>query len=111
MTKILGRALGILVAYSLPVHAGTIGIDINYCFDPEALNDPMFEFLFKAVEAGVDNFNVQDIYADKMTQRGLRSRFGPRGRYSWQEGPLPQFNRWLGKRYRNYWPHNGAAVA
>ena len=34
MTKILGRALGILVAYSLPVHAGTIGIDFGCEAEP-----------------------------------------------------------------------------
>ena len=69
--------------------AGQISIDINYCFNPEALKDPMFEYLFEQAEAGVNNFNVQDVYADTMVQRGLNSRFGPRGRYSWQEGTLP----------------------
>jgi hypothetical protein len=64
----------------------------------------MFEYLFAAAEAGVDNFNVQDVHADAMVQRGLRSRFGPRGRYSWQEGTLPQLNRWLVRRYRAAWP-------
>jgi hypothetical protein len=65
---------------------------------------PLFEQLFAAAEAGVNNFNVQDVYANTLTQRGLRSRFGPRGRYSWQEGTLPQLNRWLVDRYRRYWP-------
>ena len=41
------------------------------------------------------------------------ARFGPRGRYSWQEGTLPQFNRWLVQRYTKHWPGkpsaNGAA--
>ncbi|HEX7095052.1 MAG TPA: aromatic ring-hydroxylating dioxygenase subunit alpha [Acidimicrobiales bacterium] len=94
------------IAYFIikPQDANTITIDINYCFDPSALEDPMFEFLFEAAESGVDNFNRQDVYADTMVQRGLRSRFGPRGRYSWQEGTLPQFNRWLVKRYRAHWP-------
>ncbi len=32
-------------------------------------------------------------------QRGLRSRFAPRGRYSWQEESHVQFNRWLVQRY------------
>ncbi len=84
--------------------AGQISIDINYCFNPEALKDPMFEYLFEQAEAGVNNFNVQDVYADTMVQKGLNSRFGPRGRYSWQEGTLPQFNRWLVQRYRRHWP-------
>jgi len=94
------------VAYFVirPQDANTITIDIGYCFDPSALGVPLFQQLFAAAEAGVNNFNVQDVYANTMTQRGLRSRFGPRGRYSWQEGTLPQFNRWLVDRYRRHWP-------
>jgi phenylpropionate dioxygenase-like ring-hydroxylating dioxygenase large terminal subunit len=94
------------IAYFIvkPQGANAITIDIQYCFDKSALEDPMFEFLFEAAEAGVDNFNREDVYADMMVQRGLNSRFGPRGRYSWQEGTLPQFNRWLVQRYRAHWP-------
>jgi phenylpropionate dioxygenase-like ring-hydroxylating dioxygenase large terminal subunit len=94
------------IAYFIirPQDAGTITIDIGYCFDREAMKVPLFDQLFAAAQAGVDNFNVQDVWADTMVQRGLRSRFGPRGRYSWQEGTLPQFNRWLVERYRRHWP-------
>ncbi len=94
------------VAYFIvrPQGAGEIAIDIGYCFDPSQLEVPLFDELFAAAQAGVDNFNVQDVYADTMVQRGLRSRFAPRGRYSWQEGTLPQFNRWLVQRYRAHWP-------
>ena len=94
------------VAYFIirPQGANAISIDIGYCFDPSALEVPLFPQLFAAAEAGVNNFNVQDVYANTLVQRGLRSRFGPRGRYSWQEGTLPQFNRWLVERYRRHWP-------
>jgi phenylpropionate dioxygenase-like ring-hydroxylating dioxygenase large terminal subunit len=94
------------IAYFIirPQNAEAITIDIAYCFHPSALEVPLFDELFRAAEAGVDNFNVQDVYADTMVQRGLRSRFAPRGRYSWQEGTLPQFNRWLVERYRRARP-------
>ena len=94
------------IAYFIikPQGAGKITLDINYCFNPEALKNPMFEYLFEQVETGLDNFNVQDVYANLMVHRGLKSRFGPRGRYSWQEGTLPQFNRWLVQRYLKHWP-------
>lgn len=97
------------VAYFIisPDGPGHITIHIGYCFESSALKDPMFEYLFEAAEAGVNNFNVQDIYADEMTQKGLNSHLAPRGRYSWQEETLVQFNRWLVKRYRQSWP-NGA---
>lgn len=95
------------VAYFIisPDGPGHITIHIGYCFESSALNDPMFEYLFEAAEAGVNNFNVQDIYADEMTQKGLNSHLAPRGRYSWQEETLVQFNRWLVKRYRQSWPN------
>ena len=99
------------VAYFIisPDGPGHITINIGYCFEPSALKDPLFEYLFEAAEAGVNNFNVQDIYADEMTQKGLNSHLAPRGRYSWQEETLVQFNRWLVKRYRQSWP-NGATT-
>jgi phenylpropionate dioxygenase-like ring-hydroxylating dioxygenase large terminal subunit len=96
------------VAYFIisPRDVGHITINIGYCFEPTSIEDPMFEYLFQAAETGVNNFNVQDIYADKMIQKGLNSRSAPRGRYSWQEETLVQFNRWLVKRYRSHWPTN-----
>ncbi len=94
------------VAYFVisPEGPGAITIDIGYCFNEAATKDPMFPYLFEAANAGVNNFNVQDVHADEMVQRGLRSRFAPRGRYSWQEETLRQFNRWLVSRYRRHWP-------
>ena len=98
------------VAYFIisPQDAGNITIHIGYCLEPSALQDPLFDYLFKAAEDGVNNFNEQDIYVDAMTQQGLNSHLAPRGRYSWQEETLVQFNRWLVKRYREHWPSNGA---
>jgi phenylpropionate dioxygenase-like ring-hydroxylating dioxygenase large terminal subunit len=87
-----------------PQCANAITIEIGYCFNRSQLEVPLFDQLFAAAQAGVDNFNVQDVYADTMVQRGLRSRFAPRGRYSWQEATLPQLNRWIVQRYRAHWP-------
>ena len=97
------------IAYFIisPDGPGEITINIGYCFEPSALADPMFEYLFEQAEQGVNNFNVQDIYADEMVQIGLASVFAPRGRYSWQEETLAQFNRWLVARYERHWS-NGA---
>ncbi len=94
------------IAYFIisPQDVGHITINIGYCFESSALQDPLFDYLFEAAEAGVNNFNVQDIYVDEMTQKGLTSHLAPRGRYSWQEETLVQFNRWLVKRYRQSWP-------
>jgi hypothetical protein len=51
-------------------------------------------------DAGVQVFVDQDQDATAKVQQGLRSRFAPRGRYSWQEESHIQFNRWLVQRYR-----------
>jgi phenylpropionate dioxygenase-like ring-hydroxylating dioxygenase large terminal subunit len=83
-----------------PSSARTIDIHIGYCLNRGALDEPLFDLLLEQTKSGVNNFNVQDIWADTMVQRGLQSRFAPRGRYSWQEETLRQFNRWLVRRYR-----------
>jgi phenylpropionate dioxygenase-like ring-hydroxylating dioxygenase large terminal subunit len=87
-----------------PKSASAIDIHIGYCFEPAALDDPLFDLKFEQEKSGVNNFNVQDIWADTMVQRGLRSVFSPHGRYSWEEETLRQFNRWLVQRYRAHWP-------
>jgi phenylpropionate dioxygenase-like ring-hydroxylating dioxygenase large terminal subunit len=94
------------VAYFIisPRGPGVIDIRIGYCLDRSAVEHPLFEYLFQQAKDGVNNFNVQDVHADEQVQKGLRSRFAPRGRYSWQEEPLRQFNRWLVSRYRRHWP-------
>ena len=58
--------------------------------------------LLEAAIAGVANFNRQDMPTNIAVQRGMQSRFAPRGRYSWQEGVLPQFNSWLVDRYESH---------
>jgi hypothetical protein len=64
----------------------------------------MFDYLFKMSDEGVQVFVKQDQDATTKVQRGMHSRFAPRGRYSWQEESHVQFNRWLVQRYRRHWP-------
>lgn len=78
----------------------TIDVEIGYIFHPSALDDPLFEHKLKLADVGVQVFVEQDQDATTKVQRGLRSRFAPRGRYSWQEESHVNFNRWLVKRYR-----------
>ncbi|MGD9703173.1 MAG: SRPBCC family protein [Acidimicrobiia bacterium] len=87
-----------------PKSAGTIDVEIGYLFDPSALEDPLFEHKLALSDAGVQVFVRQDQDATTKVQRGLHSRFAPRGRYSWQEESHVQFNRWLVQRYRRQWP-------
>jgi len=87
-----------------PTGPESIDVEIGYIFHPSALDDPLFEAKLKLSDTGVQVFVEQDQDATTKVQRGLRSRFAPRGRYSWQEESHVQFNRWLVKRYRGNWP-------
>ena len=86
-----------------PKTAQTIDVEIGYIFHPTALEDPLFEEKVVLSDAGVQVFVRQDQDATMKVQRGLNSRFAPRGRYSWQEESHVQFNRWLVQRYRSAW--------
>ncbi len=87
-----------------PKTANTIDVEIGYLFHPSALDDPLFEHKLHLSDVGVQVFVRQDQDATSKVQRGLRSRFAPRGRYSWQEESHVNFNRWLVKRYKAHWP-------
>jgi phenylpropionate dioxygenase-like ring-hydroxylating dioxygenase large terminal subunit len=83
-----------------PTGPETIDVEIGYVFHPSALEDPLFEYKLKLSDVGVQVFVQQDQDATTKVQRGLRSRYAPRGRYSWQEESHVRFNRWLVQRYR-----------
>jgi phenylpropionate dioxygenase-like ring-hydroxylating dioxygenase large terminal subunit len=91
-----------------PLSAERIDVEIGYLFAPESMEHPMFEHLLAASDAGVQVFVRQDQDATTKVQRGMRSRFAARGRYSWQEETHVELNRWLVQRYHRGWPGNGA---
>jgi phenylpropionate dioxygenase-like ring-hydroxylating dioxygenase large terminal subunit len=70
---------------------------------PGAMEDPMFERLLKVNDDSVAEIVTQDLHVDLLVQQGLKSKFAPRGRYSWQEGAQRQFNLWLVERYKKAW--------
>ncbi len=86
-----------------PTGPETIDVEIGYIFHPSTLADPLFEEKMVLSDAGVQVFVQQDSDATTKVQQGLRSRFAPRGRYSWQEESHIQFNRWLVQRYQRHW--------
>jgi phenylpropionate dioxygenase-like ring-hydroxylating dioxygenase large terminal subunit len=69
----------------------------------EAMENPMFDRLMKINQESVQEIVSQDLHVDELVQQGLKSKFAPRGRYSWQEGAQRQFNVWLVDRYRKGW--------
>ncbi|SFG27290.1 Phenylpropionate dioxygenase, large terminal subunit [Novosphingobium sp. CF614] len=80
-------------------HAMTTGILLH----PEAQADPLFEHKMRMNMDAVAEIIAQDMHVDRLVQKGLGSKFAPRGRYSWQEGAQRQFNLWLVDRYWSEW--------
>lgn len=78
-------------------------LDLGILFAKGALQDPEFDSKMDLIMQRALEINAQDVHVDELVQVGLRSRFAPRGRYSWQEGAQRQFNTWLVPRYRACW--------
>ncbi|MCU1497175.1 MAG: hypothetical protein JWM47_1128 [Acidimicrobiales bacterium] len=86
----------------LPSSAGTMHLRIMWLFPQTTIDAPNFDWIYQSQTGANDILNQQDMATNETMQLGQRSRFAPRGRYAWQEETLPQFNRWLVKRYRAY---------
>lgn len=83
--------------------AGTHGLTFGSLYLPEALEDPEFEAKRQLNDEYTAHIVSQDMHVDLLVQQGLKSRFAPRGRYSWQEDAQRQFNQWLVDRYWGEW--------
>ena len=83
-----------------PTSADSHTLSMAYIFPPSTLELPQFGELLGAAISGVGLFNNRDLPTNTAIQKGLHSRWASRGRYSWQEEVLSQFNRWLVRRYR-----------
>ena len=90
----------------------TMEQDTGILVAPGASLDPAFPHRLEMIMTSAGKIIAQDMHVDELVQTGLRSRFAPRGRYSWQEGAQGQFNHWLVPRYRAAWRRrNGAKGA
>jgi phenylpropionate dioxygenase-like ring-hydroxylating dioxygenase large terminal subunit len=81
----------------------TLEQDTGLLVAPGAMEDPSFKHRFAMINTSAFEIISQDMHVDGLVQVGLRSRFAPRGRYSWQEGAQGQFNHWLVQRYQDGW--------
>ncbi|MHB8530267.1 MAG: aromatic ring-hydroxylating oxygenase subunit alpha [Caulobacteraceae bacterium] len=94
-----------LVIYLIlrPMGVEVMEQDTGVLVAPGAMDDPAFEHRLEVIMTSAKKIIAQDMHVDERVQRGLRSRFAIRGRYSWQEGAQGQLNRWLIPRYRRTW--------
>jgi phenylpropionate dioxygenase-like ring-hydroxylating dioxygenase large terminal subunit len=94
-----------LVIYLIlrPTGPETMEQDTGVLVAPGAASEPGFADRLEMIMTSAGKIIAQDMHVDALVQVGLRSRFAPRGRYSWQEGAQGQFNQWLVRRYRDGW--------
>jgi nitrite reductase/ring-hydroxylating ferredoxin subunit len=75
---------------------------------PGAMGQPLFKERLDLNTAASTIIGEQDLHVDACVQIGLRSRYAPRGRYSWQERAQSDLNKWLVQHYRACWQRNGS---
>lgn len=84
----------------LPTGPQTVDIRFGNLFPPGDVHSRRTREIRRMATAGLLVMTSQDLPTDAAVQKGLRSRFAGRSRYSWQEEPLAHLNRWLVRRYR-----------
>jgi len=94
-----------MILYSI-LHADTVDtmhFERGPLFMPGSINEPLFRERLDMISSVVATISAQDRHVDALVQTGLRSKYAPRGRYSWQEGAQSELNKWLVQRYRAGW--------
>ena len=94
-----------------PTGPETMAQDTGILVAPGARDSYGFKERLEMIMTSAGQIIAQDMHVDELVQKGLRSRFAIRGRYSWQEGAQVQFNRWLAPRYQAQWDRMKGAPA
>jgi phenylpropionate dioxygenase-like ring-hydroxylating dioxygenase large terminal subunit len=84
----------------LPTGPTSVRVKRHRLYPQQTLEREDFVEQHAAEDAAVREFVEQDLYAFERVQRGLRSRFAPRGPISAREQVMVGYNRWLVGRYR-----------
>jgi len=84
-----------------PTGPETHRMTMNYVHPKSSKDMKLFGPLFQQQVLGVENFNDEDLPANKATQLGLASRFAPRGKLAKGDIFLAQFNQWLLERFKD----------
>lgn len=83
--------------------ASELAMTRGYLVAPGASSEPLFAERLSVDMQSARTIVAQDLHVDELIPIGLRSRFAPRGRYSWQEESQRELNRWLVQRYQKAW--------
>jgi len=85
------------------VSANEVAMTRGWLVAPGAMKQQLFHERLRIGQEAIKSIVAQDLHVDELIPTGLKSRFAPRGRYSWQEQAQREFNCWLVKRYRAAW--------
>ncbi|MFE7393139.1 aromatic ring-hydroxylating dioxygenase subunit alpha [Streptomyces sp. NPDC057582] len=101
MPNLLIVAMPDKVKYFLWLPTGTKSsvFGATWLYPESTLARPDFEENWIKEKEDLAGVMVEDVFAWSGVQRGLHSRFAPRGRYAPSEVVLVRFNQWLAKRY------------
>lgn len=72
-------------------------------FPPGTMRQALFQEKLAVGAESIKSIVAQDLHVDALIPVGLRSRYAPRGRYSWQEKAQRELNNWLVQRYKRAW--------
>jgi phenylpropionate dioxygenase-like ring-hydroxylating dioxygenase large terminal subunit len=88
-----------------PTGPGSVRVKRHRLYPQSTLAREDFHEIHAKEQKAVREFVDQDLFVFEGVQRGLRSRFAPRGPISARERVMVGFNRWLVDRYR--WAERG----
>ncbi|MCG7205099.1 aromatic ring-hydroxylating oxygenase subunit alpha [Streptomyces arenae] len=103
MPNLLIIALPDKVKYFLWLPTGPTGsvFAATWLYPQSTLDLPDFKEIWQMEKDDLAEVMVEDVFAWTGVQRGMHSRFAPRGRYAPSEAVLVRFNQWLAERYRS----------
>jgi phenylpropionate dioxygenase-like ring-hydroxylating dioxygenase large terminal subunit len=84
----------------LPTGPDTSVGAFSWLFPESTLQDPGFVERWEMEKGDLAGVVDEDWHAWRGMQRGMQSRFAPRGRFAPDESLVLEFNRWLIERYR-----------
>jgi nitrite reductase/ring-hydroxylating ferredoxin subunit len=83
----------------LPTGAGSLDLRRVNLYPKSAVESEGFEDVYRIYKERKAVAIGQDAETTEALQRGLNSKYAPRGPLSWMEGNIPHLNSWLIERY------------
>ncbi|GLZ54321.1 aromatic ring-hydroxylating dioxygenase subunit alpha [Actinomycetospora sp. NBRC 106378] len=84
----------------LPTAAGSLDLRRINLYPKSAVEADGFDEVYRIYQERKAVAIRQDAETTEALQRGMSSRFAPRGPLSWMEGNIPHLSTWLLRRYR-----------